>query len=313
MPGISRNNDTSGGDLIPSRATVFANGELVIVDNDGVAGHGVPPHIPQNIIAGSNNVFIGGIAVCNAGDGNTVCGHTATGSSDVIVGDAADAVAIVLGVTNFSRPEVEALDILAGRVVEEANGVDPDQNEGTEYGDGGIATVVGGSANRYANVSPVNNVSGPIDANSAVTETPSDQPSNANGEYIRWLSHVDSRVKPEVVTNLEGVSQQVGYQLQVTSGYRSPEYNANVGGAKKSQHMLGNATDIVQTGLTTQQRKDFIQAAIDNGFTAIGVYNTFTHIDIRGAKVAWGSNGSRTSLPNYPWALEILRANGYPY
>ena len=87
MPGISRDNDTSGGDLIPSQTTVFANGEEVIVHDDGVAGHGVLPHIPQNIIAGSNNVFIGGIAVCNAGDGNTLCGHTATGSSDVLVGD----------------------------------------------------------------------------------------------------------------------------------------------------------------------------------------------------------------------------------
>jgi uncharacterized Zn-binding protein involved in type VI secretion len=87
MPGISRDNDTSGGDLIPSQTTVFANGEKVIVDNDGVAGHGVLPHIPQNIIAGSNNVFIGGIAVCNAGDENTVCDHTATGSGDVLVGD----------------------------------------------------------------------------------------------------------------------------------------------------------------------------------------------------------------------------------
>ena len=87
MPGICRDSDTSGGDLIPTQSTVFANGSLVIVHNDGVAGHGVLPHIPQNIIAGSNNVFIGGVAVCNAGDGNTVCGHTATGSSDVIVGD----------------------------------------------------------------------------------------------------------------------------------------------------------------------------------------------------------------------------------
>ena len=31
MPGISRNNDTADGDLIPSQTTVFANGELVIV------------------------------------------------------------------------------------------------------------------------------------------------------------------------------------------------------------------------------------------------------------------------------------------
>jgi uncharacterized Zn-binding protein involved in type VI secretion len=87
MPGISRDNDTAGGDLIPSQSTVYANKELVIVDGDGVAGHGPAPHIPQTIIAGSNNVFIGGIAVCNAGDKAAVCGEPSTGSGDVNVGD----------------------------------------------------------------------------------------------------------------------------------------------------------------------------------------------------------------------------------
>ena len=73
--------------MIPSQTTVFANNEEVIVDNDGVAGHGVPPHIPQTIIAGSNAVFVGGIAVCNAGDKAAICGEPSTGSSDVFVGD----------------------------------------------------------------------------------------------------------------------------------------------------------------------------------------------------------------------------------
>jgi uncharacterized Zn-binding protein involved in type VI secretion len=57
------------------------------VNGDAVAGHGVAPHTPQTIIAGSNNVFIGGIAVVNAGDGNSSCGHTSSGSSNVMVGD----------------------------------------------------------------------------------------------------------------------------------------------------------------------------------------------------------------------------------
>jgi len=87
MPGIARDNDSAGGDLIPSQSSVFANNEAVIVDGDGVAGHGVFPHIPQTIVAGSNNVFIGDIAVCNAGDPASICGEPASGSSDVIVGD----------------------------------------------------------------------------------------------------------------------------------------------------------------------------------------------------------------------------------
>ena len=51
MPGVSRDNDTAGGDLIPSQTTVKANDELIIVDGDGVAGHGIAPHLPQTISA----------------------------------------------------------------------------------------------------------------------------------------------------------------------------------------------------------------------------------------------------------------------
>ena len=90
MPGISRDSDSSGGDLSPSQSTVFANSSLVIVDGDDVAGHGAAPHVPQTIGAGSNNVFIGGVAVVNAGDSNNVCDHTSSGSTNVFVGDPAE-------------------------------------------------------------------------------------------------------------------------------------------------------------------------------------------------------------------------------
>ena len=87
MPGICRNTtDSAGGDLIASQSTVNANGAAVVVHGDDVTGHGVGLHAGPTMIAGSNNVFIGGIAVCNAGDAAT-CGHTASGSSDVNVGD----------------------------------------------------------------------------------------------------------------------------------------------------------------------------------------------------------------------------------
>lgn len=86
MPGISRDNDSAGGDLIPSQRTVYADGEKVIVDGDSVAGHGVPPHAAPTMVAGSKNVFIGNTAVVNAGDSAT-CGHTSSGSKTVFVGD----------------------------------------------------------------------------------------------------------------------------------------------------------------------------------------------------------------------------------
>ena len=219
---------------------------------------------------------------------------------------AAAVVAQALGVDNLDISQAEAGEIIEGREYEAAAGLDPDSSEPIEYGDGGIPTA-------RRNASPVTGQSGPVDA-SAFTDTPSPQPSNENGEYITWLPHVDSGVDPRVVAGLEQISQEVGYQLQITSGYRSPEYNRSVGGARNSQHVQGNAVDVVQTGLTIAQRQAFISAAVDAGFTAIGVYNTFTHVDIRGGALrAWGSTGSWRSLPRYPWALEMLRSKGYNY
>ena len=88
MPGICRDGvDAAGGALIKSQTTVFADGEEVIVHGDTVTAHLSGIHAaPPTMIAGSDNVFIGGIAVCNAGDLAT-CGHAASGSSTVFVGD----------------------------------------------------------------------------------------------------------------------------------------------------------------------------------------------------------------------------------
>ncbi len=87
MPGISRDSDKAGGDLVPSQTTVFANNQAVIINGDVVAGHGRSPHGQQTIIAANNNVFVANKLVANAGDKASSCGEPATGSSDVIVGD----------------------------------------------------------------------------------------------------------------------------------------------------------------------------------------------------------------------------------
>ena len=86
MPGVCRNIDIAGGLLIATQSTVKANGNNIIKNGDPVTGHGSGSHASPIMIAGSNNVFVGGVAVCNAGDLAT-CGHPATGSSNVNVGD----------------------------------------------------------------------------------------------------------------------------------------------------------------------------------------------------------------------------------
>jgi uncharacterized Zn-binding protein involved in type VI secretion len=87
MPGISRNNDAAGGDLIPSQSTVKVNNQEVIVNGDGVAGHGIYPHIPQTISATlQSTVKVGGKLVVIAGDPADICGEPASGSSNVSIG-----------------------------------------------------------------------------------------------------------------------------------------------------------------------------------------------------------------------------------
>ena len=88
MSGICRVGiDTAGGVILGGGQNfVYANSAIVSVDGDLVQGHGPGVHAGPVMIAGSNNVFINGIAVCNAGDLAT-CGHPASGSSNVFVGD----------------------------------------------------------------------------------------------------------------------------------------------------------------------------------------------------------------------------------
>lgn len=65
--------------------------------------------------------------------------------------------------------------------------------------------------------------------------------------------------------------------LIINSGYRSKAYNASVGGAPKSQHLLGRAFDIRLTDVV--KREELKKLAKQAGFKGIGDYNTFVHVD----------------------------------
>ena len=63
---------------------------------------------------------------------------------------------------------------------------------------------------------------------------------------------IDNTPSDEVLANLRGLAnfleeirRIVGRPIIVTSGYRSPELNAVVGGAKHSAHIEGRAADII--------------------------------------------------------------------
>ena len=81
-----------------------------------------------------------------------------------------------------------------------------------------------------------------------------------------------------------------GAAIKINSGYRSPEYNTNIGGATSSQHLKAIAADIVVSGYTPDQVHRAIEQLIDGGHIpegGLGLYSTFVHYDIRGHKARW--------------------------
>lgn len=61
---------------------------------------------------------------------------------------------------------------------------------------------------------------------------------------------------------LDPLREMYGRPITVNSGYRCPQLNAAVGGAKTSQHMMGEAADI--TGGSREENKKLFELIRDN-------------------------------------------------
>ena len=111
------------------------------------------------------------------------------------------------------------------------------------------------------------------------------------------------KIDPASLDKLEALRNRLGVPMLITSAYRSPQHNADVGGAKRSQHMLGKAFDV---RMDNHDPDEFEAAAKALGFNGIGHYprHGFMHIDTREAPARWHSGGwfdaGETHLPPEP-------------
>ncbi len=82
---------------------------------------------------------------------------------------------------------------------------------------------------------------------------------------------------------LEEFRTKVGLPFTIYSAYRTPSYNEKCGGSPKSQHMFGRAYDIAYTDAIRNKftMEELGKIAIELGFTGIGYYKTFIHVDTR--------------------------------
>ena len=93
-------------------------------------------------------------------------------------------------------------------------------------------------------------------------------------------------VAPRLVMVLESIRAHFGAAVTINSGYRTPEHNAKVGGVARSQHCYGTAADIVVKRQTPEAVAAFARTLMPD-WGGVGVYKSFTHIDVREARADW--------------------------
>lgn len=86
---------------------------------------------------------------------------------------------------------------------------------------------------------------------------------------------------PRQLDLLQQLRDAINAPLTVHSHYRSTGHNLVVGGAKDSYHLSGMATDCSCRFLSLD---DLANTARKVGFTGIGRYPTFVHVDIGPAR-----------------------------
>ena len=90
----------------------------------------------------------------------------------------------------------------------------------------------------------------------------------------------------ELLDILEKVRCHFDSPVTINSGYRTPRYNAKIGGAGNSYHCKGMAADIVVKGHSSKEVAKYADEILDKG--GIIRYTNFVHIDVRESKYRKG-------------------------
>ena len=100
---------------------------------------------------------------------------------------------------------------------------------------------------------------------------------------------------PKLIAALEKLRALIGKPIIINSGCRCKKQNAKVGGEVNSQHLMGNAADIVAHGATMNEL--FVAATEIPEFKqgGIGIYDTWVHVDVRntGTPARWDKRQRR--------------------
>ena len=101
-----------------------------------------------------------------------------------------------------------------------------------------------------------------LSANFTVAEYVKSQTATRHGIDNEMSSEHRANAERLFANVVQPIRQQFGVTI-ITSGYRSPELNAKIGGSSKSQHCKGEAVDIECVHASTEEVSRFIHDNLD--------------------------------------------------
>ena len=112
-------------------------------------------------------------------------------------------------------------------------------------------------------------------------------PGKAQGVNTLPPKALRARLVP-VLRAADEARERLGSGLIILSGYRSPSYNAAIGGARASRHMQCDALDVAAPKLPVGKLRAVLKQLRTEGFFRGGLglkYPSFVHLDNRGNNV----------------------------
>ena len=105
-------------------------------------------------------------------------------------------------------------------------------------------------------------------------------------------------IDTDLVAILQRIREHFGKAITINSAYRNKAYNAKIGGATNSQHTYGTAADIVVQGVKPEDVAKYAEYLMPKS-GGIGLYPTFTHVDVRVKRSRWKNNGKDVTVSGF--------------
>ena len=112
-------------------------------------------------------------------------------------------------------------------------------------------------------------------------------------------------ISSDLVELLQKIRDHFGKPVTINSAYRNATYNKKIGGATYSQHVQGTAADIVVKDIKPLEVAQYAEFLIPKT-GGIGLYPSFTHVDVRGNRSRWQNYGSEKVVNGFPGYEEEL-------